>query len=115
MFRFKVDPLDYIITCDGTMGKWVRLDNNIEPGIISASLLKIKIDENRLNPTFFEALWDYDMLHELLSKVRNGCLQHLPSAKVIGQMRIKLPPKDKQDEFAMFSEQVDKSKFNSSD
>ena len=110
MYRFKVDPGDYLITCDGTMGKWIRLDNDIEPGIISASLLKIKIDESILNPRYFESLWEYNMLPSLLSQVRNGCLKHLPSAKVIGNERILLPSLEEQKQFAMFKEQVDKSK-----
>ena len=107
MYRFKVDPGDYLITCDGTMGKWIRLDDDIEPGIISASLLKIKIDESVLNPRFFESLWEYNMLPSLLSQVRNGCLKHLPSAKVIGNEKIILPSMEEQMQFAMFKEQID--------
>ena len=111
MYRFQVHPKDYIVTCDGTMGKYIRLSDDIEPGIISASLLKLTVDESAILPRFFEIQWEKEILPSLLSKVRNGCLCHLPSAKVIGKERVKLPSLEEQKIFVEFVEQVDKSKF----
>ena len=110
MYRFQVHPKDYIVTCDGTMGKYIRLSDDIEPGIISASLLKLTVDESAILPRFFEIQWEKEILPSLLSKVRNGCLCHLPSAKVIGKERVKLPSLEEQKIFVEFVEQVDKSK-----
>ena len=110
MYRFQVHPKDYIITCDGTMGKYIRLSDDIEPGIISASLLKLTVDESMIMPRFFEIQWEKEILPSLLSKVRNGCLCHLPSAKVIDKERVRLPSLEEQKIFVEFVEQVDKSK-----
>ena len=110
MHRFSVEPGDYLITCDGTMGKWVRLDSDMEKGIISASLLRITINDEKMSPGYFESLWEYDMLPYLLSQVRNGCLKHLPSATVIGSLKVVCPLKDEQDDFSQFKEQVNKAR-----
>ena len=111
MYRFETFPGDYLITCDGTLGKYIRLDENMEPGVISPSMLRIKINESRSYPRFFEAYWRLFIVDHLASKTRNTALVHLPSAKVIGDVDIYLPPMDEQREYAEFIEQSDKSKF----
>lgn len=111
MYKFEVKPLDYIVTCDGTLGKLLRLDSKMEKGIISASLLKITLN-NKINYKYFEEIWNQYMLNELSRDIRNACLTHLPSAKVIESMEIPLPPLELQNKFAKFVEQVDKQKFN---
>ena len=110
MYKFEVKPLDYIVTCDGTLGKLLRLDSKMEKGIISASLLKITLN-NKINYKYFEEIWNQYMLNELSRDIRNACLTHLPSAKVIESMEIPLPPLELQNKFAKFVEQVDKQKF----
>ena len=110
MYKFEVKPLDYIITCDGTLGKLLRLDDNMEKGIISASLLKITLNE-KISYKYFEEVWNQYMLGELSKDIRNACLTHLPSAKVIGSLHIPLPSKELQDKYTKIVEQIDKQKF----
>ena len=90
MFRFEVKPNDYIITCDGTLGKYLRLPLTIERGIISASLLRITLNQ-RIVPKYFEYLWDGFIMGRLTSDIRNSALVHLPSADKIGKVKIPLP------------------------
>ena len=90
MSRFEVKPNDYIITCDGTLGRYLRLPPTIERGIISASLLRITLKTNIL-PRFFEYLWDGYIMSRLTSDIRNSALVHLPSATKIGKVLIPLP------------------------
>ena len=99
MFRFEVKPNDYIITCDGTLGKYVRLPHNIEKGIISASLLKLTLNDN-INFKYFEYIWDCYVLGLLIKDIRNTALKHLPSASKIGKVYIPLPPLALQQQFA---------------
>lgn len=106
MYKFELKPLDYIVTCDGTLGKLLRLDEEMEKGIISASLLKITLN-NKINYKYFEEIWSQYMLGELGKDIRNACLNHLPSAKVIGMLQIPLPPLKLQNKFAKIVEQVD--------
>ena len=98
--RFEVHPGDYIITCDGTLGKYIKLDENIERGVISSSLLLLKLKDTVIYDKYFELFWEYSMLGYLASQARNACLVHLPSAKVIGDVEILLPDLKYQIEFA---------------
>lgn len=111
IFRFEVHPGDYIITCDGTLGKHLRLNDEIEKGVISPSLLRLTLNEEKMTKEYFEYLWDMYMLLLMKKEARNACLVHLPSAKVIGEIDIPVPPFTMQNEFSRFVEHADKSKF----
>ena len=111
MSRFAAYPGDYLITCDGTLGKFIRLDEKMEPGVISPSLLKIKLNENKIVPRFFEAYWELFIVDYLVNRTRNTALVHLPSAKVIGEIDIFIPEMNKQQQYVKFAQQSDKSKF----
>ena len=108
--RFEVHPGDFIITCDGTLGKHLKLDENMERGVISPSLLRLTLDESKMTQEYFEYLWDMYMLLLMKKEARNACLVHLPSAKVIGEIDIPVAPFELQKEFSTFVKQVDKSK-----
>lgn len=82
MHKFEVKPLDYIVTCDGTLGKLLRLDDDMEKGIISASLLKITLNE-KISYKYFEEVWNQYMLSELSKDIRNACLTHLHQQKLL--------------------------------
>jgi len=109
--RFEVHPGDFIITCDGTLGKHLKLDENMERGVISPSLLRLTLDESKMTQEYFEYMWDMYMLLLMKKEARNACLVHLPSAKVIGEVDIPVAPFELQKEFSAFVHQVDKSKF----
>ena len=98
--RFEVHPGDYLITCDGTLGKFIKLDENSEKGVISSSLLLLKLKEEVIYDKYFELIWEYSMLGYLASQARNACLVHLPSAKAIGDVEIILPDLAEQIELA---------------
>ena len=110
MHKFEVRPGDYIITCDGTLGKYIQIPDNAEKGIISASLLRLTLKDMML-PRYFEFLWDVYMLPTLLKEVRNTALKHLPSATKIGEMPIPLPNLLLQKRFSDIARQADKSGF----
>ena len=109
MHRFEVKPGDYIITCDGTLGKYIRLSESMERGIISASLLKLTLNKS-VFPEYFEALWDNYILDNMKNQARNAALIHLPSAKVIGKALIPVPPLALQQSFADKIQSIEKQK-----
>ena len=98
--RFEVHSGDYLITCDGTLGKFIKLNENIEKGVISSSLLLLKLKNDTIYDKYFELVWEYSMLGYLASQARNACLVHLPSAKAIGDVEIFLPDLKEQVELA---------------
>ena len=108
--RFELFPNDYIITCDGTLGKYLKLDENMEKGVISPSLLRLTLQNDKINDKYFENIWDFYMLGLMKKEARNACLVHLPSAKKIGEILIPVPPLELQNQFASFVEEVDKSR-----
>ena len=109
--RFELFPNDYIITCDGTLGKYLKLDENMEKGVISPSLLRLTLQNDKINDKYFENIWDFYMLGLMKKEARNACLVHLPSAKKIGEISIPVPPLELQNQFASFVEEVDKSRL----
>lgn len=113
MSRFEVNPDDYIITCDGTLGRYLRLPKGIERGIISASLLRVTLNK-RIVPKFFEYLWDGFIMGHLTSDIRNSALVHLPSASKIGKVLVPLPRLEEQQrivtELDLLSGIIDKQK-----
>lgn len=111
MYKFEVFPNEYIITCDGTLGKLLKLSKNMEKGVISSSLLKLKLNYSLITDQYFEYVWNLCLLPQLISEARNACLVHLPSMKVIGSKKIQLPPFELQNQFADFVKEVDKSRF----
>lgn len=111
MKRFTVNSGDYIVTCDGTLGKIYCLPENIEKGVISSSLLRIALNKDVISNVYFETIWNMYMLPMLVRRSRNACLVHLPSAKDIGNLPVPIPNIDKQRDYDKFSNQIDKSKF----
>ena len=109
--RFELFPNDYIITCDGTLGKYLKLDENMEKGVISPSLLRLTLQNDKINDKYFENIWDFYMLGIMKKEARNACLVHLPSAKKIGEISIPVPPLELQNQFASFVEEIDKSRL----
>ena len=108
--RFELFPNDYIITCDGTLGKYLKLDENMEKGVISPSLLRLTLQNDKINDKYFENIWDFYMLGLMKKEARNACLVHLPSAKKIGEISIPVPPLELQNQFASFVQEIDKSR-----
>ena len=111
MFKYEVKPGDFIITCDGTLGEMLQLKEPMERGVISPSLMRVSLLNDKMNDRYFEALWKYYMLPVMAGQARNSCLMHLPSAKTLGAIEVPLPSLELQKVYSEFLEQSDKSKF----
>ena len=108
--RSKVDIGDIIMPMIGTVGKPVIVD--IEPrfAIKNVALIKFKIDTSVLN-TYIQALLQSDYFDKaIISKVRGGT-QKFISLGDIRKLEILVPPIEIQEQFAVFVEQIDKSKL----
>ena len=108
--RSKVDIGDIIMPMIGTVGKPVIVD--IEPrfAIKNVALIKFKIDTSVLN-IYIQALLQSDYFDKaIISKVRGGT-QKFISLGDIRKLEILVPPIEIQEKFAVFVEQIDKSKL----
>lgn len=107
--RSKVDTGDIIMPMIGTIGKPVIVD--IEPNfaIKNVALIKFK-DPSRVLSAYVRALLMSDYFEDaVLSKVRGGT-QKFISLGDIRKLCVLVPPMEKQEQFVMFVNQVDKSK-----
>ena len=108
--RSKVDTGDIIMPMIGTIGKPVIVD--IEPNfaIKNVALIKFK-DSSRVLNAYVRALLMSDYFEDaVLSKVRGGT-QKFISLGDIRKLCVLVPPMEKQEQFVMFVNQVDKSKL----
>lgn len=94
MSRYAVKNNDFIVTCDGTLGEIFQLKNLKEPGIISSSLLRITLNEELVDPTYFKYYFRFYIKNSLIKKSNNSVLVHLPGIKVIKNIEIEIPSLD---------------------
>ena len=108
--RSKVDTGDIIMPMIGTIGKPVIVD--IEPNfaIKNVALIKFK-DSSRVLNAYVRALLMSNYFEDaVLSKVRGGT-QKFISLGDIRKLCVLVPPMEKQEQFVIFVNQVDKSKL----
>ena len=105
--RFEVKPLDFIMSCRGTIGKIYHLPLNAPIGIIHPSLMKIRIRVD---------VYDYAYFQFMLTKVvanesTNGnCVQMAITAKELGKKMLTIPPLSLQQSFACKIESIERQK-----
>ena len=91
MTRYTVKNGDFIVTCDGTLGEIFQLNDIIEKGIISSSLLRITLDKDQIDETFFPYFWQQRIKVPLIRSHDNSVLKHLPGVKAIREFEMDLP------------------------
>ena len=66
MLSFKVAPLDFIVSCAGTIGEIYKLPTDAQEGIINQALMKVTLINEEISD-YFEIIF-YDALHKLSEK-----------------------------------------------
>jgi len=51
--EFEIKSGDFLISCSGTIGKIARVPSNAKKGVMNQALLKISIDESKIDSDFF--------------------------------------------------------------
>ena len=105
--RFEVKPKDFIMSCRGTIGKIYQLPDNAPKGIIHPSLMKIRINEEIYDYTFFVFLLQKIIVEQT---TKGNCVQMAITAKELGNMGFILPSTDLQQEFATKVEAIEDAK-----
>ena len=78
MARFSVLPGDFIVSCSGTIGRIYRIPENAPEGIINQALLKLTIDEKKLNPTYFEKYFTWELFqNKIIDDTQGGAIKNL--------------------------------------
>jgi type I restriction enzyme S subunit len=111
MIYFAVKPGDFIVSCSGTMGKIALIPPNAPPGIINQALLKITLDKNKINNTYFKYLFQNDRIQDHLFNISRGSgISNFPPMSEIRNLKIILPSMEFQQKFASIVEHVEKLK-----
>ena len=108
--RSKVDLGDIIMPMIGTVGNPVIVDINAEFAIKNVALIKFKKESLVLN-SFIRVLLESDYFDRAVIDTVRGGTQKFISLGDIRNLKICLPPIEKQKYFSLFVQQVDKSKF----
>ena len=108
--RFAAGPGTMLVSCRGTIGKVFQLPDNAPIGIIHPSVMKIEIDESKLNGVFFSFLLE-KLFAEAETRAVGSGVKMAIKAKDLASTEIEYPPIQLQQEFAAFVAQVDKLRF----
>ena len=108
--RFEAGPGTILVSCRGTLGKIYQLPDNAPVGIIHPSLMKIAIDEARVNGTFFTYLLE-DLFTNAEAQAEGSGVKMAIKAKELAATEVTCPSIAVQERFADFARQVDKSRF----
>ena len=96
----------------GNVGQCAIYPNNFEDGIIASDVLRIRIDQSRLIPRFMQyQLHHSDGVRRQILNVSNGTVMAGINVTKLKNIRIFIPPMDKQRKFVSLVKQSDKSKF----
>ena len=90
MIGFTVNPLDFIVSCAGTIGEIYKLPKTAPIGIINQALMKVTLINEEISD-YFEILF-YDVLHKLSEKAKGTAIKNIAPFEVLKPALIKLPP-----------------------
>ena len=107
MKRYEVSEGDFIVTCDGTLGRIYQLKNIVEKGIISSSLLRITLNKKLVDEDFFLYHWSSNIKEPLIRSHDNSVLKHLPGVQAIREFEIILPELKEQQKIGHFLKNID--------
>jgi len=93
MRAFSVNPGDLLISCSGTIGKIAEIPSeNFREGIINQALLKITLDETKVDKKYFKYLFESDYIQKYLTKVSRGvAIKNVPSVKELKEIKFPIP------------------------
>lgn len=98
---FDVKAGDFLISCSGTMGRITRVGDNAPIGVINQALLRIRLNENIINPNYFIKLFRSSSIqNDILSGSGGGAIQNLASVKDLKKTKFPLPPLAEQEKIA---------------
>ena len=94
MICFTVGPLDYIVSCAGTIGEIYKLPKAAPIGIINQALMKVTLISEEISD-YFEIVF-YDALHKLSEKSKGTAIKNIAPFEVLKPAIVLIPPLEEQ-------------------
>jgi len=92
MSRFAILPGDFIVSCSGTIGKIYRIPQNAPKGVINQALLKLTIDEKKVDPTFFEKYFEWELFQKsIIDDTQGGAMKNLVGMDIFKKTLLAYP------------------------
>ena len=88
----KVQPGDVLISLVGSYGKSLVIPESFEPGIINPRLMKITFDKTKIEPSYFQYLFQTDSMRKIVSENTHGGTMDILNVGIVKKLRIPLPP-----------------------
>lgn len=90
MQSFEVNPLDFIVSCAGTIGEIYKLPINSPKGIINQALMKVTLINEDISD-YFEIIF-YDALHRLSEKSKGTAIKNIAPFEILKPALVMMPP-----------------------
>ena len=94
---FDLKPRDIIISCSGTVGRIAVAPDNLMPGIINQALLKISLNEDEIEISFF-TYWFNNYVNNGSLSTKGAAIKNIVSVKELKAIPIKVPSLNSQKE-----------------
>lgn len=108
--RFEVNGGDFIISCSGTIGRIFRIPNNAPKGVINQALLKIRLDNRKINSEFFYQYFQWDTFQrKIIDNTQGGAMPNLVGMNIFRRTPIPLPTMNEQQKIASILSTWDKA------
>lgn len=118
LIDFKVVPGDVLISCSGIyLGKLSIVPANAMPGIINQALLKVSLDQTKIEHRFFVHVFGSPQFKgKYFPSNRGGAIPNLPPMSVMKEIPFIYPPLKLQQDFTSIYEKVEalKSEYHQS-
>ena len=92
----KVQAGDVLISLVGTYGKTLIVPHDYEPGIINPRLMKITLDELKMMPQFFIAVFAQESVASQIRAMSHGGTMNILSLRILKALQIPVPPLETQ-------------------
>ena len=109
---YSIIPGDIAMSRKGNVGKCALFPENYPNGIIHSDVLRIRVDQEKVNPCFMMHQFHYSRaILNQIDLVSHGAIMAGINVTKLKNIIVHLPPKNIQDDFSSFVSQIDKSKF----
>lgn len=108
--RFTVYGGDIIVSCRGTIGEVFLVPDTAPIGIMHPSIMKIRLKTDKYRNLFFAYMLE-QFMRESIKKANGSGIKMAITAKELGKEVFIIPTLEKQAEFELFVNQINKSKF----
>jgi len=108
---YSIIPGDIAMSRKGNVGKCALFPENYPNGIIHSDVLRIRVDQEKVNPCFMMHQFHYSRaILNQIDLVSHGAIMAGINVTKLKNIIVHLPPKNIQDDFSSFVSQIDKSK-----